>query len=65
MVDSSPVRPEDGAKPAWIVVAEDHPIVELEVDVIVRPLGRRVPIYPKAAGHAEMDDKRRATYSEE
>jgi hypothetical protein len=50
-------RPEYGAESARVVVAQDHTVLELDVDVIVGLLLRPIAVYPQAAGHPQMYDE--------
>jgi hypothetical protein len=51
-------HPEHRAEAPGVVVAQRRPVVEHEVDVIVRLPGRRAAVQAQAAGHAQVDEQR-------
>jgi hypothetical protein len=49
-------RPKHSSEASRIVIAQHGTVAELDVDVIVRSLGRSVQMYAQAARHSQMYD---------
>ena len=58
-------RPQHRAEAARIAIAQHDSVRELEIDVIVRLLRRRLPEHSQASRHAEVNDERVLTEPEE
>ena len=58
MVVGRPGQPEHRPEAARVVVAQERPVVEHEIDVVVRPARGRLAIDAQASRHAEMDQQR-------
>src|ERR1700738_4552979 len=65
MVPGIAHRPEHRSKSPRVVVAQQHAVAELKIDMIVATQRRRCAVHAHASGHPEMDDQRAVLEAEE